>query len=199
MRIRKKTPAAQPASAMTAEKFCEYVDFLVELYLLNPELPEIVTLKEEADQIVAMGMPRPHYYLAMLNPKADIHERDGVPVVLERWLGHVLRAWSLARHHCPDIDEELVKIIVDQSGAHLITNHYTREREVFWVLAAAINPHRLADPGNRYEIACELIRQFTGIHIDFVEHVGSTRSITVTRELGGNWQVEFDRVSATSS
>jgi hypothetical protein len=197
MRFRKKPQSNQSAQVMTAKKFREYVDFLVELYLLDPVLPEIISLKEQAEELVSLDVPRPYYFLAMLNPAHDIHDYEGVKVLEERQFGHILQAWSLARYHCPRLDEDLIKIVVDGQGAHLFIS-FMREHEVFWVRGAAINPHRLADPGNRYEIACELIRQLTGIEINYREQVGLTRKITVTRDVDGVWQVEFDRVEVIS-
>jgi hypothetical protein len=198
MRFRKNPRSdSQSSPDMTAEKFREYTDFLVELYRLDPELPEIISLKKQAEELVSLDVPRPHYFLAMLNPDRDITDYEGVKVLQERWFGHILQAWSLARHHCPRLDEELVKIVVDGQGAHLFMS-YMREHQVFWVCGAAINPHRMADPGNRYEIACELIRELTGIEIDYREQVGHTRKITVTKDVDSAWQVEFDRVEAIS-
>jgi len=199
MRLRRNRRSSdQSGPVMIAEKFREYVEFLVDLYLLDPELPEVINLKEQADELVVLDVPRPHFFLAMLNPDRDIHDYEGIKVLEERWFGHILQPWSLARHHCPRLDEELIKIVIDGQGAHLFIS-FMREHEVFWVRGAAINPNRMADPGNRYANACELIRQLTGVEIDYREQVGLTRKITVTKDVDGVWQVEFDRVEAGSS
>ena len=197
MHFRKRTSSKQLTPAMTAEKFCEYVNFLTDLYRLDPELQELARLKGQAEELVSLGVPRPHYFLVMLNPDDNILVYEGIKILQERWFGHILEAWTIARHHCPRLDEDLVKIVVDSHGAHLFTSHF-REHEVFCVRGAAINPHRLADPGNRYQIGCEIIRQFTGVEIDFREHVGSTRAMVATKGLDGNWNIEFDRVSVVS-
>lgn len=183
---------------MPASKFCELVDVMVEIYRLDPDLPEIAELKNQAEEIVTLPAPRPHYFLAKLDPNQYITDFEGIKVLEERMFGHVLHSWSLARHHCRRLDEDLVRICVDGQGAHLFVSHM-REHEVFRVRGAAINPVRLSDPGNRYEVACELIRQFTGVEIDWREQVGTTRTINVTKSLDGTWGVEFERVKITSS
>ena len=184
---------------MTSQKFCEYVDFLTDLYRLDPALPELAELKAEAEQIVGLDIPSPQYFLAMLNPRDDIRDYDGVAVLEERMFGHVLRPWSLARYDCPRSDEELVRIVVDGQGAHRFEGSGMGDREDFWVRGAAINSHRLADPGNRYEIACEIIREFTGLQLLYTELVGNTRTITVTKDQDGAWLLELDRVPTISS
>lgn len=197
MRIGKKAQTFQPNQAMKAEKFREYTDLLVELFHLDPELPEIADLKAHAQDLVA-PYGAPLLFLAMLNPDKGVHVRDGVTILDEQMSGSLLQPWSIGRHHCAWIDQKLVKIVADNDGTHLFASDDVDEYEMFRVSGGAIDPRRFADPGDRYELACAIIEEFTSLEIDHTQHVGSTKSIIVTKAENGSWKVEFVRSAVLS-
>ena len=130
------SPSDQPLRHMTVRKFREYADFLVELFHLDPELSEIADLKAHAQEAVA-NEGTALLFLSMLNPdKGVYYNNQGVKVLDEQMFGNnIFRPWSLARHHIPGIDVQLVKIVADYEGTHLFGGG-AEEYEMFLCVAA---------------------------------------------------------------
>lgn len=164
-------------------KFRQHVDFLVRFFNLDATLPEVWGLKRNAAKCVKHPQGD-MFYLQDLNPHKWVEHTAGGIYVCERRVGpRVLALWTLARHHVRFIDEHLTKIVANQNGTALYASEPLRPAVVFE--AGTINPDR--EPGDRYEIACAIIREFTGLELEFKKHVGVTQEIRVVKDEGGTW------------
>ncbi len=172
--------------------FIDKVDFAVELFRLDPSLPEIQLLKNSYDDLSVphRGNMPPMYYLRLLNPNHTVSVRpDGEVYIAEDPLGtRILDIGSIIRHHIPNLDDKLEEIVVDNRGLHLYGE--PNMSRLATVAGLHIDPYRLADPGNRYAYACKLITDFTGVELDWQTHVRHTRSIAVTRDVDHHWQAK---------
>jgi hypothetical protein len=167
---------------ITAWRFRARVNRLATKYGLDRQLDDLTSLKRRAKSIVKNGLDA--YYLSMLDPEQEVSRDDGVVCVLERWFGYALHAFTLARHFVPKLDERITMIVANGTGTHL----YEGDHELVNFMAGAIHADRLADPGNRYENACLIIKEFTGIELDYRLHVGRTSKVTATKN-GERWEI----------
>jgi hypothetical protein len=187
---------AQPRSQdwPNKEEFTRRVSFAVQLFELDPELPEIKQLKDDYDMLSTPhpGNLSPMDYLRRLNPNYTVYVRpDGEVFVAEDPAGsRILGVASIIRHHLKDLDQRLEEVAVDYRGLHLYGE--PGMSRLATVGGLHIDPHRLADPGNRHERACQLIREFTGVELQWRPLVRHTRSILVTRDHDrSNWRVKI--------
>jgi|GEM_PF-3376189 len=174
------------------QEFFDQVDFAVALFQINPQLPEIRELKASYDDLAVphrSSMP-PLHYLRRLSPHYTVYIRpDGEVYVAEDPLGsRLLTIGSVIRHHIPNLDEKLEEVVVDNRGLHLYGE--PGMSRLATVGGLHIDPHRLADPGNRHQYACRLIAEFTGVELNWQAHVRHTRSIAVTRQ-NDRWHVKI--------
>lgn len=190
----RSSPPPEPTPQWPSEEvFARQVDFAVALFKLDPTLPEIGWLK---NNYAALSNPQtlvmpPLYYLSRLNPHYTVYIRpDGEVYVAEDPIGYrLLNIGSVIRHHVPHLEEQLVRVVADGQGFHLYSQFH--DRKLATAGGVAINPNRLADPGNRYHYACALIEEFTGTQLNWRDHVGRTKTITVTRD-GDTWLVDIE-------
>jgi hypothetical protein len=186
-------PSANGKAWPSRDVFIAQVNFAVALFRLDPSLSEIRWLKDNYNELAnpqSVTMP-PMYYLERLNPHYTVYIRpDGEVYVAEDPIGfRILNISSVVRHHLPHIDAELAQVVADNRGLHF----YSRfpRRKLATAGGLPIDPHRMADPGNRYQYACALIEEFTGQKLDWRQHVGRTKTITVTRD-GDSWFVAIE-------
>lgn len=160
--------------------FLRELHTLVKVHGLNPELPEIAELVQNAKEHARD--PFAQVTLSKLNPWRHVNYIDGTVVIEDRSQGHVLEPWSLARHHVGILDDALDQVIADSDGVHL----WRSDQRLVTIKAGTIDPTRRGDHGKRYKIACEVIQQFTGIELDWAEHVRKTAKIMVKKS-DGSW------------
>lgn len=176
------------------EEFIRRIGFAVQLFELDPELPEIQRLKDDYDRLSLPypGNMPPLYYLRRLNPNYTVSVRPDGEVFIAEDPAHsrILSVAALIRHHLPDLDQRLEEVAVDYRGLHLYGE--PGMSRLASVGGLHIDPHRIAEPGNRHERACELIREFTGVELSWRPLVRHTRSIMVTRDHArGDWRVKI--------
>jgi hypothetical protein len=173
--------------SMSDEMFREFVDTIAQMFQLDPQLPELVELKADAERIIKRKMhgPRLLQLLRELHPQRD--STDGRLIIPEVPL-NVLSPWSIARAAFDGpLDDEINEIYADSEGVHL---HHGM-RALVTMQAGAINPKRFNDQGERYRNACTIIERFTGLQIDPTRHVGRTSVMRVVREpVTGEWRLE---------
>lgn len=188
--FRRKKVVPQPENAWPGhEEFCRQVDFAVQLFELDPNTPEIQELKDAYD-VLSTGLgPGMMWYIRKLNPNETVSVSDnGHIYIREELFGRVLKLWTIIRHHTRDT--KLTMFVANGSGFHAHSAYGQR----ITAGGIPINPRRMADGGERYHYACELIREFTGIELDWRDHIGRTKTITVTLQDDGSWKVELDQL-----
>ncbi len=169
------------SAARQVEDFRRAVDVLVEAFRLDPELPEIVTLKALA--------PRPRSTMANLglqdlNPYKNVR-RDKNTLVIGGGSDYGLRPLTLARYHIYKLDSVVTDIFVDSQGAHLLRE----DHEMANIEEAAINPRLPETSGKRYRTACTIIRELTGLRLDWEEHHERTALIHVAKSKDDSWKL----------
>lgn len=179
------TPRTDPV-----EQFRRDVDRKVTEYKLDPTLPEVIHLKDAAEEYAEDPMRNSVFRLLNPNDSVDIAE-DGLVVLQERWFGLVLQPWSIARHHLRERIEDVSKIVVNGAGLTLFID----SQAVFCARGSAIDPRRLNDPGNRYANAIRVIKELTEVNLDFDEHFGRSRTITLEKQSDGSWDTTSEKIA----
>jgi hypothetical protein len=194
--IKKKIEARRKRQELD-RKVAEYIteiDTRVRVFELDPNLPEIARIKEVAPEMFAhpLGDASARLRLSWLNPYDSVAYSAGHLTIYERQFGHVLQAWSLVEYHLAHYEiKEIVRIRVDGTGTRVYT--YKPNREAVHYLAGILNPHRLADPGNRVQNAAAFVDHFTGLHLlDDWEELHRYHWIEVTKQEDSTWSVEYD-------
>lgn len=182
---------------------CETAEFIAEVnthvrvYGLDPNLPEIVSLREHAREIIADPFGAPDLILSWLNPydSCVVHRGQHV-TIYERMFGHVLHPISLIEHHLKDYTLEVInRVQVDGSGTRLYAYN---GQEVALYHAGVLNPHRLADPGNRVRNAVAVVEHFTGLSLDW-EDLWRHHWAEFNLDEDGTWQIQYDPEPVTVS
>jgi len=175
-----------------AEHIAE-IDTHVRVFGLDPTLPEILEAKEDARKLLS-GPNRDfaHMIFHHLNPYQDVAYTGSHLTIHERMFGHVLQAWSLVEFHLRHYEvDAITRIRVDGSGTRVYA--YNLDHEVAHYCAGVLNPHRLADPGNRVQNAAAFVDHFTSLDLlTNWEDLHKYHWVEVTKQDDGTWQVEYD-------
>jgi hypothetical protein len=155
------------AVSWTPEQFCVIVDGCAVANGFDPTLPELLELKDRADELV-LDMPSARQCLQNLNLSENVEKSHGKWFVRMRSQYRVLRPWTVARAKIPNLDEQVTHIYCDRAGVslcrkagHLIT----------------IRGSGLAN----YDAAVALISQFAGEDHDFESHRKHAREVIALR------------------
>ncbi len=151
------------------------VDERAKEFGLDPELPELVRLKQQLSGLYRdMGECYCHHFVtSRVDPEQDYSvSEEGVIIVQERFLGCVLKPWTIAEYHFGDpiaLRQRLKRIVVNGSGTHLFDGD---GRELICYGAGVCDPHRLMDTGNRLQNAVVIIEHHSGNKFDWRELIG---------------------------
>lgn len=178
----------------TPEDFRLLVNAVAEAFVLETDLPELVALKDMAESLIATSTFGPQYYLNMINPRPHgLLTYDHTVIVMEGAAG-VLRPWTIARWHCPHLDQELTRICAARDGLHL----YDAKGSLLVTFASRQimphhnKPHLIEESRKSFQRAFEVIEQFTGLERDHVDLARNTQ-LYVLDYADGVWTGQVGR------
>lgn len=173
------------------DAFIAELDRKVVEFGLDPNLPEILHLREHASRLVEESLDDLALYLLDPEQNVMVDEESGLVVLAEHpFTTPVLKPWTVAKWHLGgDRLKQVDKMVADGTGLTLFVD----EKAIFRYEGAAINPTRLADSGNRYRNVAITINVFTGgFELDPADHYGRTAKITIIKHDDGGWRSEAE-------
>ena len=176
------------------DKFRELVDFLAQLFKLDPNLPELIRLKERAldcvSELSEPGSPRGMFWLMQINPmyrtRADgigwHHTGNGVlyPATVARAV-YAMKMRLI-------LDDRITRIIITNESTLIFTKG--NEKPTFIVTVASLHPMGIV-------VAQKLIEDLTGLQLTLqpFEFHAQKQSVVITRDSLGGWIVEQSHVA----
>ena len=91
------------------QEFIYQVDLMAKIHDLDPELPELVSLKDRADWLIENGLTL--IKLREINPKEDTIQVDSTLIIMERMFWGTLTPWTIARARIYDLDRQIRSIV----------------------------------------------------------------------------------------
>lgn len=142
-------------------------------------------LVNNAEEIVSHNTH--HTRLAELSPWWTVRYHHGFGLIIEEsFCGRTvplakLIEWHLKSAHATEHVDRIV------ANIHGLT-YFVSDKQVLTVAGGAIRPGRLADPGNRYEIAGEMMKAFTGLEeIDWQRAFTSQVATMAAMRIDDTW------------
>ena len=146
--------------AAATEEFIARINAYIETYRLDPDLPELVELKNRAETIVRndlkTGLNYRGVYLMRLDPYEYVQWDNGVLVIFKGSETSVLLPWNLIRYHfnSDSLDSMIKQIIVDRDGVHI---HDSYGRKLVYYPASASS--------NMPKLAAQIVNSFTWLRV----------------------------------
>ncbi|MBP7760173.1 hypothetical protein KA093_00045 [Candidatus Saccharibacteria bacterium] len=183
-RATREAEASERRQIARVWELCYKLDFLVDYFGWPADAAWIENAKRQAEEhLTAQGSITA--WLKDLNPNYTARYNGGTVEIIELPFGgrivplaDLIRWWANSLYL-----GDLFKVVADDHG----TRFEYGWGKVINARTGAIDPLRFADPGNRYRNACALIKEFTGVELNWRSHVGTTKNITVTKLDNGTW------------
>ncbi len=189
------TEIEQIATELLAE-----LDARLMVFEIDPHMPRmaelrdlIIKYRDEQDPNIRLLRLAVHD----VDPYSMVYrERNGTVYFAELPFGsRTIAPWDLIRWHLRGDWEfdSINKIVVNKNGTFFLHEDMipTNTRLLVHYAAGVCDPHRFADPGNRLDIAAQLITNMTDLEVGAAELVGKYSAIATRDELTNSWTITF--------